>query len=131
MAYENILPAGTYWVGDPCYVFTDEEWDTVLDVTDCFEREEATINGHRFAATATVYGDGCYESNVGFMFGVDAGLIGAVPVELVTMEVDENSSLKVTFDRPFRVYRDSRGTIHIGHIEIETGYEDEDEDEDY
>lgn len=31
--YDNLtLPAGKYWIGDPCYAIPDSDWDDFLDI---------------------------------------------------------------------------------------------------
>lgn len=141
----DVLPAGEYYVGDPCYVF-DEEWNDVLDATGffgLFENEQA-IKDDRYSprdeqhgvfmykdkalcGSSTAYGDGSYNSNIGFRFDVDAGLLGAIPLELCDKDklaetLKHDSGKIVKFDAPFSIdYKD--GTIYMGHVEI---YTDED-----
>lgn len=152
------LPAGSYFIGDPCYAIPDKDWGDVLDAT-CFfglyEDEKAMTGdgdyqdkedqggvfewkGFKIAAHSTAYGDGVYASNIGTGFSVDAGLIGAVPGALVseaielgetTLEQLDRLGKMVTFDKPVRISY-SEGTIKIGDIEIYTGDEEEDDEDD-
>jgi len=88
------LPAGTYYIGDPCYVIKDEDWMQALDETNFFNMfpsAEATVkreyndkhmmNGiflceidtgikdsesYLLAASSTAWGDGCYNCFDGY-----------------------------------------------------------------
>ena len=43
--------------------------------------------GHPIFVHSTAYGDGSYEGSDGRSYSVDAGIIGAIPVELIEDEV--------------------------------------------
>lgn len=141
----EMLPAGRYYVGDPCYAVPDEDWSDILDETgylgmfhyDKFragEREYKpkgmqygmySFRGWPIAASSTAYGDGCYKDQDGNVYDVDAGMIGAVPEDYATAEVcrreTDNGGQWVDFDSPFTIhYEDDEGVIHIGHIRIKT-----------
>ena len=127
------LPAGTYFIGDPCYAIEYEKWDDYLmHLWDAgkgiFDFEEFTV-----CAFDTKHGDGCYSDNNDCSFSVDAGLIGATPISLcVKYGKEELSRLGhiVDFDADFIVYSDmaDEGKIVFGDIIIKT---DEDEDDLY
>jgi len=77
------LPAGKYFISDPCYVVPDEYWMDVLEESDYFPRSEggeANFNykskNHKVWAGGTAWGDGCYRSNEYREYGVDSGCIG-------------------------------------------------------
>ena len=133
------LPAGTYFIADPCYIIRDEKYDRLLEETDFFgyrlpDRGNIFIDSVTklpFAVFSTAYGDGCYRDGFGFKYGVDAGCISCVPVAMV----DEHTSAReyvnlVTFDSPFEVgYND--GMITFGDIEIQTKGDYDEYQEDY
>ena len=90
------IPAGDYWLSDPCYTIKDEHWVPWLEA--CNYREEdnlvGKIPGTDFHAVGfrTAWGDGVYplqKENGRYggewvdeaELGVDAGLIGFVPCE--------------------------------------------------
>lgn len=131
----HILPAGRYYIGDPCYVLGTNDhakWMSILDATNYFDGEVYELDGHKVWAHGTAYGDGCYSDNNNNSYPVDAGLIGVIPMELVEgIERVEKQGLGAihTFDAPFECSYDD-GTFLIGDIIIETGAEDEDEEED-
>lgn len=143
------LPKGKYYIGDPCYVIDDDEWMDALQSTryfnlfvngDCegeynekddqhgvFERD-----GTLFAVSSTAYGDGEYPCvSLGSLVGtcgVDAGLIGAIPLEMIDLDaVNKNYSqgieglgCVVEFAHPFNI-EVSDGLIDFGEFSVETG----------
>ena len=123
------LPAGTYWIGDPCYVITpwtqwleDEYFDNVGELF--FNYNDLTI-----CAMDTEGGDGNYPTNGYGHVGVDAGMISAIPLEALKdkkISELENDGFVVKMKRDFTVgYHD--GTIIFGNVEVYTGnlaYED-------
>jgi len=83
-----MMPAGRYYVGDLCYVMTDEEWDEVCGLLfegrsdhGCNEGEFILKDGRRFVTYNTKYGDGRYESNMWTDHSVDSGGIGCIRLE--------------------------------------------------
>lgn len=125
-----MMPAGKYYVGDLCYVMHDE-WDECCGLffrgrTDhgCNEGEFNLKDGRRFANFNTMYGDGCYESNLGTSHGVDSGSIGCIRVEDIRDEITEqgmkNLGAVITFDMPFNVTKQD-GDICFGRMRIATG----------
>lgn len=122
-----VIPAGTYVVGDPCYVVPDECWDDYLDAANYRTMHvlAATIDGHPVVGVGTAFGDGGYEDAQGRTYSVDAGLIGLVPVALVSakdMETVANGhSHVIEFPNPVVCHWSTdEGTITLGHIKIKT-----------
>jgi hypothetical protein len=80
------VPAGKYWLCDPCYAVDSELWDALLDSCAVFDLPVGTVkkNGQKYQVLGfrTAYGDGVYRDQAGNSFPVDAGLIGLTPVEL-------------------------------------------------
>lgn len=103
-----------------------EEFDWSEDFCEPFFRdgEDIEIWGHKIVAYNTLYGDGCYPSNIGAEFPVDAGLIGAVPKELWLGSGEPFGCTLVKFDKDFECSSD-RSTLSFGHVEIYTGDEGE------
>lgn len=130
-----MMPAGRYYIGDLCYVM-HPQWDEFCQITisghNVEDGEFQLKNGVRFASLCTLYGDGCYEDQLGGSYPVDAGLIGCIRVEDISDEkADFNLGNVVEFHDEFEVYSE-HGVLHFGHIVINTGDEEEDEDnEDY
>ena len=76
-----------FYLGDICYVLGDETyygvWGGNHYEDGCFEVGEG---GFQFVVAGTAYGDGTYFDGQGHEYGVDAGVIGLVPLELVGKE---------------------------------------------
>lgn len=128
------LPAGRYFVGDPCYVIADDKWMDFLEGGTFAGNEMIEFEGGFAGCVSTEYGDGEYYAMGGFPpgpFPVDAGLLGAVSENLIakkyTVEELADLGVMVDFKEPFTVYRDGSVCV-IGHILIDTG---DSEDDDY
>jgi len=101
------LDAGEYWLGDPCYCIKDEDWMPWLE--ECEYETETNLVGaipgteHEAVGFATSFGDGVYPFTIDgeeeFELGVDAGMIGFVPVEYNEKPKYEALVTKVKFDR--------------------------------
>lgn len=130
---EVTVPPGTYVVGDPCYAVPNDRWHEWLDASDMgpvnHSREHvlcADLDGRTCVGVSTAFGDGSYPDNLGNGYGVDAGLIGLVPIELVDRETWSYAPggwmepVIMTFDKPVTCYYDD-GTIHLGDLVIKTG----------
>jgi hypothetical protein len=116
------LPAGTYWVGDPCYAFSDHDlWMRLLESADFRDNPRilnAKADGHLFVASGTAFGDGVFTDDEGNEYPVDAGLIGVTPAR-EGEDVPFGTTVR-EFTQPFTVSYD-RGMIEIGPLSIETG----------
>lgn len=127
------LPAGTYYIGDCCYVFaTHPDIDWVADFCAQFwddAGEEIKLLGLEVVAYGTAYGDGSYPSNIGYLFPVDAGLIGCTPESLWVGEGEPFGCKKITFKEPFVCSSDGEGRLNFGGVFINTT--DEFEEEEY
>ena len=117
------LPAGTYFVGDPCYCFDDHDrWMELLESSNYFEGDRQAIkfeSDNYVAAFGTMYGDGEYNG-----FPVDAGLLGCVHESLIEESCKPHLTefgKMVTFHEDFIVQCFEDGTINIGNISIFTG----------
>lgn len=130
-----MMKAGTYYIGDLCYVMHDE-WNEVCDLffagrndQGCNDGEFTLADGRKFASYGTLYGDGTYDSNIGTRHSVDAGLIGCILVDDIRDDsYDDIESLGaiVTFDQDFTT-GSTDGVIRFGHVKIDTGDDDYDD----
>lgn len=82
MCEHRQMPAGRYYIGDPCYVFKDG-WSKILGKTNYLNGPYPDDIKDKIWAHGTMYGDGGYFDQYGFEYGVDAGLIGVVHESLV------------------------------------------------
>ena len=131
------MPAGKYYIGDLCYVMTDEEWEQLCTLTapkmgtwgKCVDGEFELNDGRRFACYGTKWGDGAYYDDIGHSYSVDAGLIGCILVSDIKANKYDNLldlGAIVEFDEDF-VTSEHEGQIQFGYIVIDTNpiYEDE------
>lgn len=140
------MQAGKYYIGDLCYVMTDEEWDEFCSLTikgnECLDGEFQFADGRRFATYGTVYGDGEYRSNIRTKHSVDSGSIGCIRVEDIrdirarSFYDIESLGAIVDFQTDFvtgggRGTPDWEGIIQFGRVLIETNPSYEEEDYDY
>jgi hypothetical protein len=129
-----MMPAGSYYVGDLCYVM-HPQWDEFCSLTisssSVSDGEFELKNGVRFASLCTLYGDGFYEDQFGNGYSVDAGLIGCIRIEDIA---DKQASLNLgtihEFEEDFEVYSEN-GMLHFGIIQINTAGSEEEEDDEY
>ena len=126
------MPPGKYYVGDLCYVMTNEEWrefcDITLDGQKVKDGEFQFKDGRRFATYSTAFGDGVYHDQYGHSYSVDAGLIGCILVEDIKANKYDNLldlGAILEFDTEFvtsggRGESGWEGTIQFGYVYIET-----------
>ena len=125
------IPAGDYWLSDPCYIIKDEDWIPWLEACNYTEEDNLVgkIPGTDFSAVGfrTAWGDGVYPLQTVdykawgspwkdiFALGVDAGLIGFVPCEyggeasLYVTKVTFDSLTSVTWREGNFEWRNSSG----------------------
>jgi len=127
------MPAGTYYVGDLCYVM-HERWDEFCDVTisgtHVLSGEMELKDGTQFACYSTKWGDGTYFDNHGREYSVDAGLIGCARIEDLDLEADGNftrGGQVIEFKEPFETSSDD-GMIYFGDVCVDTDPPFDDDD---
>lgn len=120
-----IVPAGTYWLGDPCYACPKALWSDLLDRSNCFAEPMGTVAGHNVYAFGTAHGDGTYLDREGNEYPVDAGLIGLTPVSLSIPE--PSGCHKITFNKDVECYS-LDGVLYFGHVQIDTDPDDEEDE---
>jgi hypothetical protein len=125
------MTAGRYYIGDLCYVMSDEEWDEVCSITikdnKCIEGEFNLKDGRRFALYGTAWGDGLYNDQYGHSYAVDSGTIGCILESDIKENIDDILQLGALIDMntPFvtsggRGDPDWEGIIQFGTVMIET-----------
>lgn len=125
--YVVSVPAGKYWLGDPCYSVPHSLWADLLTSCEFFEYpvgKVTTESGETYQVLAfgTKYGDGCYQDQHGHEFPVDAGLIGLTPVGLA--QDAPFGSLLVEFEVETKCST-FEGVLKFGRYEINTGDSDD------
>ena len=122
--FDGTMPAGSYFICDPCYVIPDEDWDRFCMLPENTVTTFTLSSGKTIIVwfNGTEYGDGMYtaESYHGsFSVGVDSGTIGVIQVfESVKPGYSDNYIIhpKRKFEVSFE-----EGLFTIGPWEIQTG----------
>ncbi len=132
---QRTLPAGTYYVGDLCYVLKYEYgYDWAVQHKGLGARASdgyGTAHGTGIMQTwptfssYTANGDGCYEDQEHDSYEVDSGTIGCINVNALSPEArehvrDTRCGHFVTYDKPFRCTPCTAGVITIGRLTIDT-----------
>ena len=134
-----MLKAGEYYIGDPCYLFQEEDaaqWTAFLDAWKS-ENDGSyedmpdvlmSFEGFECFVQFTAYGDGIFmlessEFDLGKLY-VDAGIIGCLPAELVERQKKEHGGktwclLRHTFEEDFEVGQDE-GEYRFGDLRVNT-----------
>jgi hypothetical protein len=140
MTRKHILPAGTYFIGDPCYIIRDDDdWEKIGNATNWFGCDDDIAfpdppkdwddglyhwNGNPCFASHTRYGDGVYVISKGKReIWVDSGTIG---VTFFDGNPPKNGGrgfwmggIIEEHKNPFEVWEEN-GVFHIGKSIIHT-----------
>ena len=138
-----VMPAGEYWIGDPCYVQPDDLRKIYLDLSDEL-KGMFTIKGVTFGAFSTKHGDGSYpwelkspytfEENPSRVVSwteeipVDSGTIGIIPLKSIIPNDGPVSGLIVHFSTTI-ICQKINGKIYFGNLEIDTDPKVTDDDD--
>ena len=140
------IPAGTYYVGDPCYIIPDELWDDYIsEMFDDSGRSLGPIfciqyKQFRTFVFDTKFGDGQYPISINGVelnsFGVDAGCYSLIPEALVNeFNGKMSSGCKVTFNNEAHIdsYEDGDAFIVSSDTKlfIDTSGSTEDDEDEY
>ena len=131
-----MMRAGTYYVGDLCYVM-HPQWNEVCGLMfntgrgndGVLDGEFNLADGTRFATFTTKWGDGNYLDQDGKSYDVDAGLIGCINVKDISPSELENlgSGRVIEFVQDFSTFS-AGGVLRFGSVVIDTDpVEEEDE----
>ena len=123
-----------FYVGDVCYALNDDIYYGIWGKWGYCDGKYSTPDGFAFVVAGTAYGDGEYVDKAGRLYGVDAGVIGLVPLELVKPEYDFGGQIFICAGEA--VFEACNGffsvTLPNGEfIEINTADCDEEHDEEY
>ena len=132
------VEAGTYYIGDLCYVIKDDSmWDKVCDAmfpNDAAKDGLIVVGGYQMISFSTMYGDGTYTDNHGNEYPVDAGMIGLISVQDIEKinggPVDMEFGNVSTFEKDF-ICKSNNGELYFGQYVIDTGYDEEEDEEEY
>lgn len=77
-----MMPAGVYYIGDLCFVFSNEEWEELRSLVfkdgQFVEGEYELSDGRKFAIYATKYGNGVCKDQYGETYCIESGTIGCI-----------------------------------------------------
>lgn len=127
-----LFSKGKYYIGDPCYVISNKNWDKLIEETNHFANEEFKFKGKTCFAAGTAFGDGTYYDEEGREYCVDSGLIGVIPFEILDINTEGRGGQIVEFEEDFLASVEN-GTFRFGNITIVTddscdNCDDDDED---
>jgi len=128
-----MMKAGTYYIGDLCYVMHDR-WDEFCALTcsghNVLDGEFNLKDGTRFATFTTRWGDGTYFDEQGNEYPVDAGLIGCINVKDIAASEFGNivNGRVIEFVNDFSTFK-AGSVIRFGSVVIETDPAEELEEE--
>lgn len=139
--HEVLVPAGKYFLGDPCYSVPSHLWMDLLSSAEFFYTNpigtvSTPAGTFSVLAFGTAYGDGLYRGSDGYSYPVDAGLIGLTPVELIdanTTAMKADGQLRTDLGKIIEFGRDivcsgEGGVMTFGDITINTKDENEEDD---
>jgi len=120
--------AGTYYVGDLCYVINDQNWEVLGEKTHWFQDDDKfEFKGREVFVSSTAYGDGLFRDYQDREYSVDAGLIGVIPFDIIDDNKTGSGGQIIVFENDFSASCSDKGIFKIGDITIDTS-NDEDED---
>ena len=128
---------GRFYVGDPCYVLSDEDYHDIWGDANNFDDGQIQLDEEKaFIVHGTAYGDGCYEDQFGNAYGVDSGTLAVVPLEsCAKTDGLKNGAVFQGNQADLNYYDDGVFTIQVGdrNIIINTGDEiiEDEEDEEW
>jgi len=107
----STFEAGTYYLGDLCYVLTKTQWDELMgQVIDggwgCRDGE-FTVDGKKVFLGTTYIGDGTYLDEIGNVYCVDSGTIGICPAELMANTDKLELGKKLDIENSFMISSDN------------------------
>lgn len=125
------LPAGEYWVGDLCYVLSDECWKEVCERPTAEDDEDETGDGvyqlkdGRLIGIVSVSADGRYRAlnPRGKTVAVDSGSIGCILLSSITPPERDDLGFVQVFGNNSRCYFDDEKAV-LGPVRISVPEDD-------
>jgi len=127
------------YIGDPCYVIGDDNWQNFCDMIDNNDNSQVIFDfmGHNIFVMQTKYGDGVYElfddkyTLIGKLC-VDSGLLCVMSFDGVQKidGIDDGCVIEIKDFNVDNVYSDENATLFAGKYFVKTDYEDDEDDED-
>jgi hypothetical protein len=123
------LPPGRYYIGDICYALKNDIYDNIWgDIYD-YSEGKFEVENSVFAVAGTKYGDGGYKGSNGFVYDVDAGVIGMVHEKLMKNDHYEGGTMHTFTEDVSFSCDDGLFLIESNdfYLQINTDYDDEEE----
>ena len=113
----RLIPAGRYYIGDPCYVVENSDWSAFLTAL------QDGMPWRAFNPLAfRTFGDGLFRDNQDREYSVDSGMIGIIPVQLMDATGNESGGQVLDFPHPFRCREHpQKNAISFGPVTIKVG----------
>ena len=114
---------GRYYIGDPVYVISDEDWGGLLNATKLFTSKEQFYKGVPILAGKTIRKNGiCYDDK-NRKYSIDSGNLSIIPIEVIDMKKfrkinNKNICHVIEFKNDFDVEIEN-GTFKFGGIFID------------
>ena len=128
-----VVPAGRYFLGDPCYAVPDAFWEHFGASNDWWQKGPiAEYNGMKVLGFGTAFGDGEYLGTNGHHYPVDSGMIGLVPEKLALMALGKLGKESVDHLGSWIEFQMNTlcsvddGVMTFGSVTINTKEQDED-----
>lgn len=116
--------AGEYWVGDLCYVLSDDDWDEYFqNYANQPNTKHVFSDGREFWYCNTAFGDGTYVDQFDNEYQVDSGTIGVISLADIDEEHPDTwmaGGATLLFEDEFHCSY-ANGVFYIGEIVIDTG----------
>lgn len=116
------VPAGKYWIGDPSYVLTKNDFSNFVHQDKNNGSIGCILDGHIIIALSTFFGDGEYYDDEQNSYKVDSGYIGIIPLDYLTLnniDVPENGRIHI-FEKTSEIFVSDIGLMNFGNITITT-----------
>jgi len=130
-----VLPAGVYYVGDPCFIIKEEIYESVIGSTGYSEGiyllEKSGILIGRISDDGAVGGSDTFKGSDGFEYLVDSGVIAIVSMSLADGDVGELAKMHKFTTEAYVTIENGIFTITSGMttVIIDTNKEEEEEEE--
>ena len=116
-----------YWIGDPCYIVSDDDWDLFCSGTASDELGEyVDYHGQRIYFHSAG-GDGSWSFSCG-QFCVDSGIFAVIDLSLMPPTMDKNGlAFGILFDRKPDLDTDDYAVFINGEKDFASHDDDDDE----
>jgi hypothetical protein len=123
------LPPGRYYIGDICYALKNDIYDNIWGDKYDYSDGKFEVENSVFAVAATKYGDGGYKGSNGFIYDVDAGVIGMVHEKLMKKDHYEGGTMHTFTEHVSFSCDDGLFLIESNDFYLQINTDDDDDDD--